>query len=731
MKLRSYLAVLVLAGVVPLMALTVVLTITLARHQRIAVDRGLSDTVAAFALALENDLRTSIRSLETLATSTTLDNDSFAAFYEEASRLRGLHRWTTIGLIDREGTHRLNIARPLGAELPDLRDRTYFKEVVASSRPYVSDLITGRATATRDIAVAVPVLREGRVKHVIFAGLEPVSFNTVVDSQKIPEQAITWVVSRDGLFLARSPSHDRWVGRPPPEYYLAQFRTSPDGIFRGIDAEGIARDTAYRRMALTGWSVGFGLPSELVNAPVRRVIVAGAIVGAVIVVAALGLAVMLARRMASSIATLGASASALGRGEPVTTPTRLPIAELDEMGRFLGDADVLLRERARERDELLRAERAARADAEAASTAKDQFLAMLGHELRNPLGAIAGAVSVLNLPGAPAESAERARGVIGRQVQHLSRLVDDLLDVSRVTTGKIVLDRRPIDLGDLVTNVVATYRASGRLARHEIVVEATPVWIEADETRIEQVVSNLLSNALKYTPAGGRVAVRVSAEGATAQLAVADTGIGLPPELVHRVFDVFVQGDRPLDRSQGGLGLGLTLVRALVTAHGGTVSASSDGVARGAVFTVKLPRLLAPATGPPPAITPPTIGRRRVLVVEDNDDARDMLRTLLALEGHEVHETASGQAGVDLARTLAPDVALIDIGLPGLDGYEVARRIRAHLGRSVLLIAITGYGQPEDRQRAFDAGFDAHLTKPLVPERLMQYMGGRGGEGYS
>jgi signal transduction histidine kinase/ActR/RegA family two-component response regulator len=718
MKLRSYLAALVLAGVLPLVVLTVLVTISLARQQRAAVEQGLSDTVAALASAIENEVETSIKSLETLATSKRLDEDDLQAFYEQAARVRRLHRWSTIGLIDREGRHRLNLARPLGEPLPDLRDRDYFEQVMATGTPYVSDLLKGRATATLDIAVAVPVVRDGRIKYVLFAGLDPASFNALLEAQKLPARALASVVSRDGVFIARNPEHPRFVGHAPVAAYLARIREASDGHFRGPDLEGVEREIAYRRMPLTGWTVGFGLPMEALNGPVRRVAWTGAILGAAIVMAALGLAAVFARRMARSIAALASSASALGREEPLTTSARLPVAELDEMRRFLADADALLRARTRERAELLAREQAAREEAEAASSAKDQFLAMLGHELRNPLGAIVSAAALLDLVGTTDEVSVSARQVIARQARHLARLVDDLLDVARVTAGKIILDRVPVNLAALTHRVVTTLTAASP-GRHVVETDLAEVWVHADETRIEQVVANLVGNAFKYTPPDERISITVRRDRDEALLEVSDTGIGMSADLVPRVFDLFVQAHGTPDRARGGLGIGLTLSRHLVALHNGRITAASPGLRMGSTFTVRLPAVATPDVAREGRIAhTPSCTRRRVQLIEDNADSRTALSLLLQNLGHEVHEAADGPTGLDAVRKLDPDVVLVDIGLPGVDGYEVARRVRAGGGRQPLLVALTGYGLPEDRQRAIEAGFDAHLLKPVDPRRL-------------
>ena len=365
----------------------------------------------------------------------------------------------------------------------------------------------------------------------------------------------------------------------------------------------------------------------------------------------------------------------------------------------------------------------ARTQAEEANRAKDQFLAMLGHELRNPLGAISVASSVLGQAPTP-EQDSRARDVIIRQTEHLTRLVDDLLDVTRGALGKIELVRTEMDMAEVVRRCIATLDGGGKLDHHVVTVDAEPAWVAADAARIEQIVTNLLSNSLKFTPRGGAIRVTVRRERDEAVLRVADDGAGISAELLPFVFDLFVQGDRGLDRRSGGLGVGLTLVRRLVELHGGRVEAVSAGHGRGSEFTVRLPLVAeaAQARGRPVEAARGA-APKRILVVEDNVDNREMTRILLETFGHEIHEAEDGVSAVELAVRLEPDVVLIDIGLPGIDGYEVARQIRSKLRDRSRLIALSGYGQQKDRQQAFEAGFDEHLLKPVDPERLVAILG--------
>ncbi|HEY7205212.1 MAG TPA: response regulator [Methylomirabilota bacterium] len=383
-------------------------------------------------------------------------------------------------------------------------------------------------------------------------------------------------------------------------------------------------------------------------------------------------------------------------------------------------SDVTLERQATEvRAALLAREQQAREEAEASNRAKDEFLAMLGHELRNPLDVIGTAVRVLDAQPATDEMTVKARGVIGRQVAQLSRLVDDLLDVGRVTTGKIALHCVPVDLAEVAERCVAGVVSPGEAAPRAITLQTAPTWVTADQARVEQMVMNLLSNALKYTSREGSILITVGGDGRVGRLAVNDTGVGMTPPMIDRIFDLFYQGERTLDRSEGGLGIGLTLVRRLVELHGGRVTAQSPGLGKGSTVTLELPQIPAPAARETPPAVPSAAMPRRIVIVEDSRDGREMLRYMLEHAGHEVHEAADGPKGLETILKVVPDLALVDVGLPGLDGYQVARRVKADAAtRAVRLVALTGYGLPEDLRRSEEAGFDAHLVKPIDPERL-------------
>jgi two-component system CheB/CheR fusion protein len=435
----------------------------------------------------------------------------------------------------------------------------------------------------------------------------------------------------------------------------------------------------------------------------------------------------------------------------------LVIALFSERLRWAGRrAEAQTREALRQRDELeqeVKRRKHLEDELREADRRKDEFLAMLGHELRNPLAPIRNAVEILRMLASNDPRLQRVEEMIDRQVKHLARLVDDLLDVSRITRGKVQLSTASVDLAAVVARAVDASRPLIESRCHELTVTLPPgpVVVEADATRLGQVVGNLLSNAAKYTPESGHIRLTVEVapspqppspgeRGAMGEavLRVRDDGIGITADLLPRVFDLFTQGDQSLARSEGGLGIGLTLVKRLVEMHGGTVEARSEGMGRGSEFVVRLPCPLSLALGPLPDTRDLGQGTRdkgqgsglRILVVDDNADAAESLALLLLGAGHEVHTAHDGPAALEAARAIRPDAVVLDIGLPRMDGYEVARRLCGEPGLArPLLVALTGYGQEEDRRRVEEAGFDAYLVKPAEPETLRALLADLGNGG--
>lgn len=367
-----------------------------------------------------------------------------------------------------------------------------------------------------------------------------------------------------------------------------------------------------------------------------------------------------------------------------------------------------------------------------ADSRKNEFLAMLSHELRNPLAPIRNATAVLRRLGPKTPELLAARDIIGRQVDHLALLIDDLLDVSRITHGQIALKRQILSIADIVEQAIEASLPLIEARRHRVNVAMPPqpVYLAGDPIRLVQVVTNLLHNAAKYTDDNGDIRIKVDCTGSSVLLRVADNGMGIPADLLPHVFDVFTQGVRTLDRAEGGLGIGLSLARQLVEMHGGSIEASSGGVGQGSEFIVRLPRLLAIPTSLPadvPSASPTSVLRaeaKRILVVDDNKDAAQALALMLTIEGHHVLEASDGPSAIEAARVFRPQLVLLDIGLPGMDGFEVAKRLRqCPETRGAVLVAVTGYAEPEILRRSREAGFSRHLVKPVEMAELLELVG--------
>jgi signal transduction histidine kinase/ActR/RegA family two-component response regulator len=564
-------------------------------------------------------------------------------------------------------------------------------------------------------------VRGGKVSHVLVAALDLRWYDRLLTRQGLPEGGVAGLFDRSFKFVARSSEGAERRGGNPSEQLVADMKARREGIGRYTNLSGTSVYTAWT-FTRHGWGVGIATPAAPIEDPLWRHLVLFGFLW----LAAMGLAILYAfskaRLITASLESLEGQARHVAAGRRIADLPASRVIEIDRAVASLEDASVLLQSTTQQRVRSLDTEREARTAAEEASRAKDEFLAMLGHELRNPLSAISNAAAILRVGNRTGEHIEFVSGVIARQTQQLARLIDDLLDVGRAVSGKIALESVPLDLAASARNVATTLQDSGRLADRRLQLDLAPAWIHGDHTRVEQIVTNLLVNAATYTEPGGRVRVEVFCEAREAVLRITDDGRGIAPESLPYLFELFFQADATVDRATGGLGIGLTLVQRLARLHGGDVKAESEGPGRGASFTVRFPAISPPEAVSRPRASGPVVEGKTVLIVEDNDDARESLRLALELQGHHVLEAADGPAALDCLQRERVPVAVLDIGLPGLDGYELARRIRAAFGPQIVLVALTGYGRQSDARKAMEAGFDQHLTKPVDMQRLAQAM---------
>ena len=731
-RVRSHFVFLVAVTLLPVLLLVGTIVFLVQREQRRSIERGLQEKAHALAVAVDRELESSLTALNSLAAAPTLDAPDLPAFYEHARRARDANRrWLTVYLVEASGHQLMTLLRPLGTPLPNVATVEFVRAVRDTGRPFVSNLEFGVLSQRHVIHINVPVVRDGRVRYILGASVLPDALTDVLTAQMSTPGSLGAIRDRRDVLVARSQDHGRHIGSAAEvdlQEKIRVARTRDDKVFEMRSLEGRAMLVAGQRVPTSDFTVLVGVPIAAIAAGSHRLWLLLSLGGSGVILGALAVSAILSRRIVRPIMALSRAATELANGEPISASRPSSVDEVAAVREAMVRGAEAFRERAAERDRRIAAE-TARAEAEhraetveRMSREKDEFLAMLGHELRNPLGAIASANSVLSRVGNAGPPAERARAVIGRQVQHLVDVLDDLLDVSRVTMGKIVLTRRPVDLAGIVRRCLDNLETDGRTRAHDVSFEGRSVWVDGDETRLEQIASNVITNALKYTPNGGRVRVSVGPEDGEAVLRVQDTGIGIPAERVPQIFELFFQGERSLDRSQGGLGIGLTLVKRLTELHGGRVSAMSGGPNKGSTFTIQLPAIEAVGS----TDGPPRGGRAaayRIVIIEDNPEAREMLRTALELAGHVVWDVEDGSQGIETVRVRQPDAVVVDIGLPGLDGYEVGRRLRdLPDGRTLTLIALSGYGQPEDRRRSDEAGYDAHFVKPIDPDDLIQFI---------
>ena len=725
MKLRWHLLGLALVTLVPLVAFAVVVAVWLVEHERATFRRGAMERTLAMLTAVDAELKSSITTLQALATEETLAAGDLRAFHRQASRaLSSQPDWLTITVASPSAQTVVDAARPWGGDLGTIQEHASFERVLRTGAPAVGSLKPRQLARQFDFAVRVPVVREGRVVYVLSAFLKPEAMSALLIAQRIPPGWVGVLLDADRRIIARTVAPERTVGTPASDSLRAALDRASEGWFAGTTVEGTPVYTPYNRSSFSGWTVAMGIPADVLEAAGRRTgwAMTGGVVGTTLL--ALVFSLLMARRIAAPIATIADAAPAVGRGERSVDPERLRIAEVGALARALNDAATVVRRREQElRD---------------ADQRKDEFLMLLSHELRTPMNAVHGWANMLNSGQLDGPARSRALEAILRNSNAQIRLIDDLLDISRIIAGKTRLDVRPFDLYAVVQAAVESVRpaADGKEIRLQTVLDTAAGPITGDPARLQQVVWNLLMNAVKFTPRGGRVQVHLQRVDSHVEIVVSDTGAGIAPELLPVIFDRFRQADSSSTREHGGLGLGLALVRHLVELHGGSVVARSEGEGKGATFAVKLPLRLAAVDDETGAREHPRVSERvatapiepalngvRVLVVDDDRDALALATAILAAARAEVRVAASAALGLADVIAWRPDVLIADIEMPGEDGLSLIKKIRAGEAGAgnarVPAIALTAYGRSEDRIRTLSAGFSMHVPKPVDPAELV------------
>jgi signal transduction histidine kinase/ActR/RegA family two-component response regulator len=728
MRLRSSLFLLSLATAIPLVAFGLLAATFVVRLENESLVSAAKARNRAAMSAVDAELRGAVDMLKALSVARSLATDDLAAFDTLGrSVLATQPSWVTLLLHDPSGRQIVNAGAPTGTPLPDKPAApASIETAIRTGQPVVDNLVSAQTPQFRGqlgIPIRVPIVRDGHAVYVLTAVLSPETFQRLLVGQDLPDGWVSGLVDGEGRLIARVPMIV--PGTPASRDYMRHVEGAREGWYRGKTIEGEDTYTAFFRSDLTGWTIGYAMPAAAVSGGVARAAwLMGAGIAVSLVAAAL-IGVWLSRRIAQPMSQLADAAALLANG---SVPPRVSstIDEVERLSIALDDAANAITERD---GDLRTSEARLREQADElrrANTNKSHFLALLSHELRNPLAPLRTGLALLKLRHDPQGLAE-TRTMMERQIAHLVRLIDDLLDVSRIDRGQLELRRERIALDGVVRSAIETARPGIQLKQQELVVRYAPepLYVDGDAVRLSQVVSNLLNNASKFTPAYGHIEIATGHEGDEVTITVQDDGIGFPSDESERIFDMFVQLDSSRNRAAAGLGLGLSLVRSVVEMHGGRIEARSAGVGRGAAFTVRLRRS---ATPKPLAVSQPHAipsSKNRVLVVDDNTDAADSLAELLRLEGFDVHVSYDGAKALEVAKVFHPDVAFIDLNLPGLSGIELALALRREPWAAGLrLIAVTGMGQQSDLEATRAAGFHVHLTKPVEAEVIARLASG-------
>jgi signal transduction histidine kinase len=721
LSLRQFLIVLAGLGLLPIALIGAWGINASVNKQQADLERSMLAMSRALASAVDSELETTLDNVKALSNSPALLEGDIAAFYDIARKAAlAQDDWRSVILTDAAGRVLFKTATPYGAAAPGVIDPASLREAMATRRPVIGTVTKGPGSLAA-VPVRVPVVVDGQLRYVLTAALAPDRVLRIFKNQKLAPDWVVSIQDSHGQRVARSKGHEHTVatGMSPTLVELLKPRLAEGtGITRTLEGDEVI--TSYARMPRHAWTVVVGAPTAQFSEVLRRRLAAYSAAIIVSLALYLALAVFISKRIVLSIAHLKEQTERLGQKRTVRE-VRSRIREVNEIGQSVVAASAELMQTEREREALVISLRGALASlkdalssAEQAAETKDNFLAVLGHELRNPLAPIVMALDLMDVKAGA--DCLRERQTMRRQVNHMRRLVDDLLDVSRITQGKLAMGSEPVCLSAAVMQAVDAVRPPMTAAGRHFIEAVDEVWVMADETRLVQVATNLLANALRY---GGDSDVRITVQrdGGDAVLLVSDLGVGMEPATAARIFQPFYQAPQPLARSSGGLGLGLTIVSSIVELLGGSIHASSLGLGKGSSFEVRLPAIDGPAGAQPSAASAPRPSHRRVMIVDDNIDAATTTAELLGVLGHTVDVAHDGKSALILLQRMRPDIAILDIGLPDMDGFELAEAVR-RLGFSGTLVALTGYGQERDKRRAFDAGFDLHLTKPISLDEL-------------
>lgn len=712
--LRAQLQRLTLATLLPVLILSMVGAWVLSQREEAAFEQGARARVRAMATAVDSELQSVVGTLRALATSNELESDPLAGFHDRMVRvLRTQPDWWTIVLSSPSGQQLLDALAPIGTPLALVADRESLERVVSSGQPTIGNIDKGTSTGRPRFTVRVPIKRGDTVAYALTAIVKPQLISDILASQQIPVDWTAAIVDGSNHFVVRTIDSEHSVGQLVSRDLQRALGTSTEGWFEGKTLEGTVTYTAFLRAPKSGWSVAIAIPRSFVGRVVRPTVFALGIVTA----AALALAVLLAsavgRSISRPIGALAEAARSIAQGRRVALAPTQRLRELSELAHAMDEAGAAVQSR----DDTQRKLSTAMHSLQAADRAKDEFLAILAHELRNPLAAITNSLALLARLRGDEPGARDARARIERQTRQLVRLVDDILDVSRITQGRLELKKGSVEVSSVVAQAVETSKAQIEAAGHSLAIHlpVEAVRLDADAVRLTQVLNNLLNNAAKYAERPGAITMTVEAEAHALSIKVRDTGIGLSAEMLPRIFEMFTRAPQAPHRATEGLGVGLSLAKRLVELHGGTLTAKSDGLGLGSEFIVRLPRASG-SVGSQSEVGPPSsaLTDRRVLVVDDNRDAAASLAALLEATGNQTRIAYDGEEAVSAALEYRPDAIILDIGLPKMNGYDACRAIRrdAH-GKDVLIVALSGWGQPEDRRKSTEAGFDLHLVKPV------------------